>query len=111
MKPVFLILAILIPCCFFTCKKQDCHNENAIPPCIEAQIEDFKQETYATSVIKISRPDGPLYWFVDEIADAGEKVLDENCELVCVTDCECDGDLVFCDGSHFDFPQEVIWQR
>ncbi len=79
--------------------------------CLEAKIEAFKQDPSAQSIVKITRPNDTLYWFVDSLADGYEEVLDENCELVCVADCECTGNIVFCDDTHLNFPQEIIWEK
>ncbi len=91
-------------------KRQESPNET-LPPCLQDKIEAFKQWPYAKSIIKILRPDGPLFWFVDRFYDGGEEVLDENCQFVCLADCECVGNIVQCDGSHLNFPLETIWKK
>jgi len=90
------------------------HPEEPTPKpseCISAKIEAFKQQALSQSIIKITTPNDTLYWFVDSLADGGEMVLNESCELVCTADCECVGNFVFCDGSHLDFPMETIWEQ
>ena len=92
----------------FGCKKDESENPIA---CIDAKIEAFMQDPSAKSIIKIDKPGDTLYWFEDVYGDGVEEVLNEFCELVCITDCECTGDFVFCDDTHLDFPKEVIWQK
>lgn len=88
------------------CKKQE-----EFSGCLQEKFEEFKELSYAHSIVEIKRPDGPLYWFVDAHVDGGESVLNQDCELVCTADCECDGNVVFCDKTHTDFPQKVIWKK
>ncbi|MBC7773983.1 MAG: hypothetical protein H7246_00990 [Phycisphaerae bacterium] len=103
-QTLFLFFALLLAFCK--------HPEQANPSnCLADKIEAFKQVPWAQSIVKISRPNDTLYWFVDSIADGGEEVLDENCELVCVADCECIGNIEFCDETHFNFPMEIIWEK
>lgn len=39
-------------------------------------------------IIRIDRPDHPLYWFVNIHVDAGEEVINNQCEIFCITDLE-----------------------
>ena len=90
------------------CKEK---TETVYSDCLEEKIVAFKNEQYTQRIVKITRPDGNLYWFVDGFVDAGEEMVNEDCEVVCITDCECDGNIVYCDSTHFNFPQETIWER
>lgn len=111
MKHSLSILITLSILCIGACKKQDC-SEEQVSDCLQTKFEEFKQISYAHSIIKITRPDGTLYWFVDSFADGGEDVLNEDCEVVCIADCECDGStIVFCDETHLSFPRETIWKK
>lgn len=111
MKHFLHTLLVLLLFQMTACERKDCRCDPP-PPCIEAKIESFKLQPHAQAIIKITRPNDTLYWFVDSIVDAGEEVLDENCDQVCVADCECDGGtIVFCDESHFGFPMETIWEQ
>lgn len=110
MKHFIFFALLFVSFSFSNCKKCD-QPQQGIPACIQAKIDAFKQLSYAESVIKISNPDGDLYWFVNEYADGGEEVLNEDCELVCTADCECAGSIVLCDGTQLDFPQVTIWHK
>jgi len=81
----------------------------AVTPCIEERIDQFKLDMGAESIIKIERPEGLLYWFVDEVADGSEDVLTEDCSLFCITDCYCV--LKGCDEAIFDLPRKIIWTK
>ncbi len=109
MKNATTIALSLSLLCFFGCKK----SEELVPDCLEAKIEEFKQLPWAASIVKINKPGETLYWLIDSFADAGESVLNEACEVVCITDidCVCSEDVVFCDETHLNFPQEVIWEK
>jgi hypothetical protein len=86
--------------------------ETVYSDCLEEKIEAFKNEESTQRIVKITRPDGNLYWFVGGAIDAGYEMMNEDCELVCITDCECDGNvIIICDSTHLDFPQETIWER
>jgi len=112
MKNLILLFVASFALLLSACCKHPEASDPTPSECITAKIEAFKQTPDAQSIIKINRPYGTLYWFVDFSADGGEAVLDENCELVCTTDCECDGSLIkLCDGSHLDFPLEIIWEK
>lgn len=98
--------------CFCFCKKQETPQQEEISDCLEIKFEEFKQDPWSESIIKINRPDGPLYWLVDKFADGVEEIVDQDCNVVCIADCECvGGTIVFCDQTHFDFPQETIWEQ
>ena len=89
-------------------------DENAKPdpvtPCIQQKINEFKLVSSAESIIKILRPEGDLYWFVDDEAVGFELVSDSNCGFVCVTECNCVSEHG-CDASIFNFPRKVIWEK
>ena len=107
---------VLLSTAFFALVLSACNKKDPDPStpenCIQDKIEAFKLEADAESIIKILRPSGTLYWFVDSLGDGVEDVLDEQCNVVCITDCEClPGAIAFCDGTHLDFPQETIWER
>jgi len=110
MKRYLLFVAAFFVFLHPSCKKLEAQS-GELSDCLQAKFEAFKQTPSAHSIVKISRPDGPLYWFLDTTADGGESVLDQNCELVCVEDCKCIGNIVFCDDSHLNFPKETIWQK
>ncbi len=93
--------------CFFSCHK----SEEVYSDCLEDKIEEFKQRPWAGSIVKIYKPGEALFWFIDSIADAGEDVLNEACEVVCITDCYCTGVYVYCDASHLDYPMKTIWEK
>jgi hypothetical protein len=111
MKNLILLFAASFALLLSACCKHPEASDPTPPECITTKIEAFKQKPWAQSIIKVTRPNDTLYWFVDSIADGGEEVLNEQCELICTADCECDGTIVFCDGSHLDFPQEIIWEK
>ena len=108
MKNSASIVSTLFLFSFLACKKAD---EPKFSECIESKIEEFKQQPWADSIVKIKKPGETLYWFVDTTVDAGEGVFNENCDLICTTDCECDGDFLFCDETHLHFPKEVVWKK
>ncbi len=93
----------------FGCMKDK--QEPLTTSCIEAKIEAFKQDPSAAAIIKIEKPGEPLYWFQDVYGDGVEEVVNDLCEFVCITDCECIGDFVFCDETHFNHPMETIWEK
>src|SRR5687767_2302096 len=73
---------------------------------LQNKIEEFMQEPSAESIVKIFKPGETLYWFVDSNIDAGEEVLNEECELVCIADCYCaPGSIPFCDETYLDYPK------
>lgn len=90
-----------------------CKKEKPAPmtACLEAKFEAFKQSPWATKIVKINRPDGAFYWLVQGgVADEGEEVLNDQCEVACTADCYCTGSGL-CEGGFLNFPQEVIWER
>jgi hypothetical protein len=105
-KKALLITFSLLLLSFFACKQTDPPE----PTCIDAKLEEFKESPFSAKIIKIDKPGGALYWLVDSVFDAGEEILNEQCEVVCVVDCECTG-VVFCDAAIWDFPQETIWEK
>ena len=107
-KTTLIAFAILA---LSACKHTDQENPSPLSTCLEDKIEAFKLEPFAQSIIKITRPNDTLYWFVDSIADGGEDVVNEDCELICVEDCECVGNIVFCNETHMNHPKEVIWEK
>ncbi len=110
MKYETIVSIAIFTLCLNACKKQEITNEG-LPPCLQAKIEAFKQESGAESIIKILKPGGPLYWFVDSYGDGVEDVVDENCTLICIADCECVGTFVQCDDTQLNFPLETIWKK
>ena len=101
----YLVISILL---FTSCE------ENAKPdpvtPCIQEKIDEFKLDSTADSIVKILRPEGILYWFVDNEAVGFELVSDSNCGFVCVTECNCITEHG-CDPLIFSYPREVIWEK
>jgi hypothetical protein len=109
MKKNTLFTCITIILMATACKDK---TETVYSDCLEEKIEAFKNEESTQRIVKITRPDGNLYWFVGGAIDAGYEMVNEDCELVCITDCECDGNvIIICDSTHLDFPQETIWER
>jgi len=114
MKHTLPFLLFILSLCLSFCKKQDC---TPVPKetstCLQAKLDEFKQTLGAEAIVKILRPQGPLYWLVNFSIDSGENVLDENCEVVCITDCECiiNSPLYDCTGAELDFPRETIWHK
>ncbi len=109
-----LSVLVVFLCCLFACKKEKSPLVPVVAECLEVKFEAFKQTPGASKIVRINRPSGALYWLVDgSIADNGEPVLNEQCEVVCTADCYCiaGGSLVLCDGTFLDFPQETIWER
>ena len=89
-------------------------DENSKPdpvtPCIQQKIDEFKQDSSAEAIIKILRPEGDLFWFVDDEAVGFELVSDSNCGFVCVTECNCVSEHG-CDPLIFSYPREVICEK
>lgn len=90
-----------------------CKKSVEIPtPCIEQKIEEWKQKASASAIYRIDAPEGALYWFVDNVVDAGEYIYDKSCQPVCVTDLEgFDPQVNFCIPGIFDAPRTKIWER
>jgi hypothetical protein len=109
MKNAFTIAVTLCLFPLFGCKKDK--EESLNISCIEEKIETFKQDPSAAAIVKIEKPGDTLYWFEDIYGDGIEEVLNESCEVVCITDCECTGNFVFCDETHFNHPMEIIWEK
>jgi len=101
-------LSILLMICLFCL--YSCHDSLEVTGCLEDKFEEFKQDPWAESIVKINKPGEPLYWFIDTVADGVEEVLNEECELICIADCDCTG-LGLCDASHLDYPRETIWEK
>lgn len=109
MKKITLFTCLTIFLLATACKKK---TETVYSNCLEEKMEAFKNEESTQRIVKITKPDGNLYWFVDGYIDTGEEIVNEDCEVVCITDCECDESVIIsCDGTIFDFPQETIWER
>jgi hypothetical protein len=109
MKKITLFLSITIILMATACKEKA---ETVYSDCLEEKIAAFKSEEGAQRIVKITRPDGNLYWFVDGYVDTGEEIVNEDCDVVCTTDCECDESVIIsCDSTHFNFPQETIWEQ
>ena len=90
-----------------------CHDEliKGISPCLDERIAEFIDSQSAERIVRIDRPGDTLYWFVNLTADAGEIMLNVQCEAVCITDLEGVSSLPFCDESHYNFPRVVIWEK
>jgi hypothetical protein len=102
-------LLFLLSLLALACKHQPL--ESSFSACLEERLETFKQDQFATQIIRIDHPDGPLYWLVKGgIADEGEPIINANCVEVCVVDCECVG-VTFCDESIMTAPKTVIWEQ
>jgi hypothetical protein len=110
MKHAHLLLITFLALGLGACKKQEAPPVE-LSDCLQDKFEAFKLETGAESIIKILRPNGTLYWLVDSYADGVEEVIDEQCQLVCIADCECGGNIVFCDDTHLNFPMETLWHQ
>lgn len=88
-----------------------CHDRIDVKPeCIHERIEEFKKETDAQMIIRIDRPEGTLYWFINFHVDTGEEVLSEDCEVFCITDLEGITHIP-CNGSIFSFPTTIVWEK
>lgn len=106
MKSILLLsfLAMLLLSCD--------RSEHAGPftACIQERIDEFKLEPSAQSIIRINRPNDPLFWFVDSQGDGVEAVVNEDCTFICITDLEGISED-YCENEIFLFPREVIWEK
>ncbi len=108
MKKITLLTCIAIILVTTACKEK---TETVYSDCVEEKITAFKNLQGTQRILKVTRPDGNLYWFVGGAIDAGDEMVNEDCELVCISNCDCDESVILCDSTHFDFPQETIWER
>jgi hypothetical protein len=101
-----LLLSVLAICALaLACGKE------STTECLDERLEQFKEDEWATKIVKFNHEEGAFYWLVKGgIADEGEPLLNENCEEVCKLDCFCSGNTP-CDQTILDAPQEVIWSK
>ncbi len=106
-KTTFFVLLFVA---FSSCKEQFCINDAS--DCVQEKIEEFEKLPRATGIFTIISNGERVYWFQDEYIDGGEDIINEKCEVVCVTDCECAFTKPFTNCPDFDQTKwEIIWKK
>jgi hypothetical protein len=88
----------------------NCKHETQFSDCLNDKIEAFKSDPNAIEIVKITTSDRTLYWFRDNIADAGEPLYEADCSVFCVTDLFGITDIP-CNNDIYEVQQEKIWQK
>ena len=89
-----------------------CSDENSsFISCIQDDIN--RQSTFKLKLYEINSPNGKLYHLENNsLADNGEYIYDEKCNIICVTDCECEPTGIYlCPDWIFTSPRKAIWQN
>lgn len=100
---VLVLVTVIINLLFSACSKSD-------DSCLNDSIESFKNSPNAKAIVELSFGNEKYYWFVDSSSDSEELVIDQNCILVCKTDCTCP--LAHqCSQEILNSPKKELWKK
>jgi hypothetical protein len=94
---------------FSSCKEH--FSATITPNCVEDKIESFKKLPYAMSIVSGISHGEKIFWFKDKYIDGGEDIINEKCEIICITDCECEPNPTHRCPDFDKVKWETIWQK
>ena len=107
MKKIIFFALLLVA--FSSCK--DRFSINDAPDCLQEKIEAHKKRSYATNILTVVSNGERVYWFQDEYIDSGEDIINEKCEIICITDCECEPSPAHHCPDFNTLKWEIVWKK
>ncbi|HRI01765.1 MAG TPA: hypothetical protein PK006_11990 [Saprospiraceae bacterium] len=108
---MFLLIS-LIYCCLSCTDSESSQVVPVIPPCLQAKINSLEgKNEFLYRLYELKTQNGILYWLNnDSIADEIESIFDSDCNVVCITDCECTSNNQ-CETWVTTSPRSLLWKN